>query len=169
MAEVDLLTYIGAIGGTVGAVTGVAGAVIAYVSYKKTEQLKVLDLRIELGKLVVGLIHDVDRLPELLERAKKSRHAVSAAMGMLESGATKQWDKQWQADDQSVGSLDEGVEELNSNYSAATTKELEEALIMAHLLQKTANSIKLSYEQYLTEDEKKRDGLNQAARERPPR
>jgi hypothetical protein len=94
MPEADLLAYVGAIGGVLRAVTGVAGAAIAHVSYKKAEQLKVLDLRIELGKLVVSLIDDVDELASLLEHAKKSRHAEAAATGMRGSGAMERWQKQ---------------------------------------------------------------------------
>jgi len=166
MADADLLSYIGAVGGIVGAFTGIAGAVIAYVSYKKTEQLKVLDLRIELGKTVVSLIEEVDELPRLLEYAKKSRLAVAAATGMSKSGATEQWGRQWQADEKSLASLQSEIEELNANHGICTTKELEEAIIAAHLLQKTVTRIRQSYEQYLAEDDKNRDGIHQAARDR---
>lgn len=163
MAEADLLAYLGAIGGIVGAVTGIAGAAIGYISYKKTEQLKILDLRIELGKVVVGLIEDVDELQRLLEHAKKSRHAVAAATGMVRSGATEQWSKQWQADEQSVTTLHAEVEELNTNHAIATPKELEDALIIAHSLHKTAMRIRQSYEQSLANDDRKRDFLRRTA------
>ena len=78
----------------------------------------------------------------------------------------ERWHKQWEADEQSVTSLHEGVEELNTNHTIATIKELEEALIVAHALQKTATRIRQTYEQSVTEDEKQRDGLRQAAHDR---
>ena len=166
MADADFLAYVGAVGGVIGTISGIAGAVVAYVSYRKTEQLKILDLRIELGKLVVGLLEDVDDMSRLLQQAKKSRKAVGAATGMRGSGAAELWDGQWEADEKSVASLHESVAELNADHAIATTRELEEALIAAHSLHKTATRIRQSYEQSLAQDDKQRDSLRQAVHDR---
>ncbi|WP_157058448.1 hypothetical protein [Azoarcus sp. CIB] len=48
MTDSDLLAYVGAITGVIGAITGIAGAVMGYFSYRKTNEIKALELR--LGK-----------------------------------------------------------------------------------------------------------------------
>ena len=130
--------------------------------------MKVLDLRIELGKNVVGLIEEVDELPKLLERAQKSRVAVSAATGMRNSGSMERWNKQLLADQASTESLHQGVEELNANHQIATTKELEEALITAHTLKTSAARIGQTYEESIEVDDRQRDALRQSRERQPP-
>ncbi len=47
MPEPAWLSYTGAITGIIGAVTGVAGAIMGYISYRHSESLKALDLRLD--------------------------------------------------------------------------------------------------------------------------
>lgn len=91
MSESDWLSFTGAITGVIGAITGIAGAVMGYIGYRRTEQLKALDLRLELRKSENTLRADVQDLAVLLEQTKKSHTAVASAIGQLGSGALKQW------------------------------------------------------------------------------
>lgn len=50
MADPDLLGYTGAITGVIGAISGIAGSVLGYIAYRRSDQLKALDLRLELRK-----------------------------------------------------------------------------------------------------------------------
>lgn len=43
-------SYVGMVTGVIGAVTGVAGGILGYIGYRKTNEIKSLDLRIELKK-----------------------------------------------------------------------------------------------------------------------
>src|ERR1039457_3731066 len=90
------LSYVGAITGIIGALTGIAGAVMGYVSYRRSTQLKALDLRLELRKSAADIRGTLVGLPNLFERAKKSRLAVTATTG--QSGANEQWLRELEAD-----------------------------------------------------------------------
>ena len=69
------LGLVGAITGAIGAITGVAGAVLGYLGYKKSKQLALRDLRLELRKAVSDLRLNIGELPALLDHAKGSRMA----------------------------------------------------------------------------------------------
>lgn len=159
MPTSDLLSYIGAISGVIGATTGIAGAWVAYVAYRKTEKLKALDLRLELRKAIASLQHDLEKLPELLDRAGKSRVAISAATGRLQSGATKHWQTQLDADAKSIETLATALANLCVDYSATPPSELESKLVEATTLQLNADQIREAYVAALTEDDRQRDHL----------
>lgn len=166
MADADLLSYIGAISGVIGAVTGLAGATVAYISYRKTEKLKSLDLRLELRKAVARLQAEVDELPALVDRTEKSRMAVASATGMLRSGAMTMWEAQWEADRKSIEPVQAGVKELNIDHAESTPIELEAKLVEAHGLQSAISRLKESCASCLAEDDRQRNHLREDLRAR---
>lgn len=58
MSDGELLSYVVAVTGVVGAVTGIAGAVMGFISYRRSKEMKTLDLRLELMKLLTQLFHE---------------------------------------------------------------------------------------------------------------
>ena len=164
MTEGNLLSYVGAISGIVGAITGIAGAVVAIVSYRKTVKLKTLDLRLELGKSISNLEHDLEQLPALLDHAKKSRKAISAARGMYSSGAMAHWTTQWEADSKSVQTLQEVLAELAKGYTDADPTVLEAKLIEAHSVTNSVRQVRQTYQTALTEDDRHRDHIREDVR-----
>src|SRR5450759_3809039 len=90
MSDPGLLSYVGAITGTIGAITGIAGATMGYISYRRTGKMKALDLRLELRKAANDLRSTVEGLPSILAQAKGSRIAVLNARGLLHSSMMDQ-------------------------------------------------------------------------------
>lgn len=80
MLDIETLTAI------VGAITGIAGSIMGYISLQRLSKIKSLDLRLELKKAETQLILTVNDLPELLTKAKRSREAISSAIGQLLQG-----------------------------------------------------------------------------------
>ena len=132
MNTVDLLAYVGATTGIIGAVTGGAGAYVAYVSYKKTEKLKALDLRLELRKLVAELKQEAREVPALLQIAKVSHARVLSATGMCKSGAQIMWLEQYDRDYKFASLLQSRVTSLEGDYASFTPEQLESSLVEAH-------------------------------------
>lgn len=62
MEEPQWFAYIGAATGVVGAITGIAGAVLGFLGYKKSNEVKVLDLRLELRRTAVDIQHGISEL-----------------------------------------------------------------------------------------------------------
>ena len=65
--------------GIIGAITGPAALVLAWISYRRSQQVKALDLRVELRKQASDVRAAVSELPDLLEQSRASRIAVLAA------------------------------------------------------------------------------------------
>jgi hypothetical protein len=153
MPEPGWLNYVGAITGIIGAVTGVAGAIMGYISYRHSESLKALDLRLELRKAETDLRSTVQELSALLTRAKQSHTNVAAAMGLANSGAIALWMSGWQADHAAVRSLEGELPDANSDYSHAKHRELEAKLVGVHELGTRATRVRDKYLAELAADD----------------
>ena len=55
MPDPASLSIIGAVTGLIGGITGIAGLVVGYIGYRRSQQIKALDLRLELRKQVSDL------------------------------------------------------------------------------------------------------------------
>jgi hypothetical protein len=156
MADPVWLGYAGAITGGVGAVTGIAGSVLGYIAYRRSDQLKALDLRLELRKNVASLIADASELLPLLEYAQKSKLAVAAAMGMYKSGATEMWVSEYEVDKTTTTSLIEKLPNSVEEYAELLPTELESKIVEIHIQQDSVSRLRKKYEESLTKDDKAR-------------
>src|SRR3990172_4173107 len=96
MAEPHWTAYVGMAAGILGAITGISGAVMGFVSYRLSRNIKVLDLRLELRKLINEIEVSLARLPGLLDYANQSRQRVAAMTG--QAGALQLWNQQFEQD-----------------------------------------------------------------------
>ncbi|MCC5069198.1 hypothetical protein LLE67_15340 [Xanthomonas campestris] len=153
MSEQNWLGYIGAIAGIIGAITGVAGAVFALLAFRRTGQLKSLDLRLELRRTESTLQSDIHDLLPLLERSKASRTRLASAQSMFNSGAIKNWLSQWNKDMALADELVNSSSVLEVDCYTMSQMELESRLVTVHKLQRSVSDITNKYEQFLMEDE----------------
>lgn len=165
MLQSDWLAYTGTITGIIGAITGIAGSIMGYIGYRRSEKLKALDLRLELRKADTLARSTVDDLPSLLERAKASRNAVSAATGMLGSGNLKGWLSEWETDFRTVKSLQAELPSTNVEYTQLDSLGLEAKLVAIHALHLRANQILEKYNASLAADDIEREHLRADVRE----
>ncbi|GAO37738.1 hypothetical protein SCT_3174 [Sulfuricella sp. T08] len=166
MSEPAWLSYAGAITGTIGAITGIAGATMGYISYRRSGQMKALDLRLELRKAVNELRTAVQNLPSLLERAKNSHTAVASAIGHLGSGALQQWLSECEADLSAAKTLEAEVPDPSANYEHLAHSELETKLVAVHSLQSKATRLSEKYHAALAADDKEREQIRADVRVR---
>lgn len=166
MAEPAWLSYTGAASGIIGAITGVTGSILGYIAYRRTDQLKTLDLRLELRKSETILIADGKELVPLLDYAKKSKIAVSAATGMRNSGAISNWTSEWEADRTSAITLTEGLPSANGDYSVLSPTELETKLVQVHALQSVIDRLKKKYAESVSADDRDREQIKSAMNKR---
>jgi len=131
-----------------------------------TNEGKALELRLELTNLGQETFFKADDLGELLVRAKRSREAVSAAMGVRKSGAMVHWNRQYAADEESLGGINESIDELNIDYSSADLKSMEKALGEIHGLRSIVISIADRYTASIAEDDRNREFLRDQAHAR---
>lgn len=159
MADAAWISYTGAITGIVGAITGIAGAVMGYISYRRTEDLKSLDLRLELKKAESDLHLTVSELPGQIEHAKRSRQSILSANGQYRSGIAQKWATQWEQDLSAADEMLSKLPSLENDYSSFSQKELEARLVSLHREAALATKLKEKYEAEVAADEKERDRI----------
>lgn len=159
MADSEWMTLVAAITGIIGAATGIVGAVTGLISYRRTETLKFLDLRLELKRLEFDLCSAVNELPNQINHAKQSRLAIFSATGRLRSGLAEKWNVEWANDRTTADEMIGQLPELDDDYSSLQTKILEQKLINAHRAMAEVKKLKDKYEYEILEDDKARDGI----------
>lgn len=164
MAEPHWTSYVGMITGIIGAVTGIAGAIMGYVSYRKSNSLKSLDLRLELRKAVNDLCATLLQLEMLIENANRSREAIGTAKGLLKSGVMEKWKKDVEDDEKTVKKLLYDSPSVDDNYNDLDPKELESKLVVIHRLQVQTDELKSKYDLAIIADDEDRKKLREDAR-----
>lgn len=158
MAEPHWTGYVGMVTGIIGAITGITGAIMGYISYRKSCNLKALDLRLELRKAVSDINLDLNKVRDLIEKANKSRHAVNAARG-IRGGATEKWSAEIKADRSATAALSQRAPKPESNNNTMDVKELEAELVSIHRLQGEIQRLADKYYEALRADENNRKEL----------
>ena len=159
MATPAWMIYVGAIAGTIGAVTGITGAVMGYLSYRRSSQLKSVDVRLELRRQATDVRLLLTDLPPLMQRAKTSHLAVASATGMHSSGATERWLQALEADLLLSRDLRAALPAESKVYTTLTLQELEEQLLQIHSLRSNATRLVEKYKGSLVSDEDSREKL----------
>lgn len=152
MAVPDWVSYVSLAGGVIGTTSGC-------LAYWRTGQLKKLDLRLELRRADEDLRQLVAGLRPHLERANNSRLHLAAAQGMYQSGATKQWGVELDADLTKAKALEAAVPPVDADYRNHGTSQLESLLVERHRLYAEARKLSDKYDAALDQDDKGRDRL----------
>ncbi|MEZ8826394.1 hypothetical protein AB6E04_18725 [Vibrio amylolyticus] len=159
MSEINWIDYVGVAFGLVGAIAGCTGAFISYKNYKKVQQVKSLDLRIELRRTINEVKALLVETESLLPRAYKSRLSVHSATGMLGSGAAANWKAEHKKDLQSLESIKERFSRAESNLSTDSYVALEHKLDAIDQLKLDLLPIVNKYQVAFKEDNKARERI----------
>ena len=103
MADPHWTSYVGMVTGILGIITGIPGAIMGFVSYRRSNTIKALDLRLELRKVINEIEAGLSSLTGLLENANQSRQKVAAATG--QAGALQMWNQQFEQDKVSLNEM----------------------------------------------------------------
>jgi hypothetical protein len=166
MADAHWMGYVGLTTGIIGAVTGVAGAVMGYVSYRKSNSLKSLDLRLELRKAINALQSTLSQVEKQIEYADKSRRAVASATGKIGSGMMEKWKQDVEADKDATKKMLQSAPPTNKSYDNLTSEELESALVETHRLQVEADELRKKYDSTVMADDEDRKRIKDDMRAR---
>ncbi|ENE4761297.1 hypothetical protein ABNJ07_000017 [Vibrio parahaemolyticus] len=159
MSEINWIDYVGVALGLVGAITGCSGALISYKNYKKVQQVKSLDLRIELRRTVNEVRALLVETESLLPRAYKSRLRVHSAKGMLCSGSTANWQAEHTKVLESLDTIKERFNRAENNLSSDSYDTLEHKLDAIDQLKRDLLPIVNKYQETLKEDDKARERI----------
>jgi uncharacterized protein YsxB (DUF464 family) len=158
MSDPNLESYVGMVTGIIGAITGITGAILGYIGYRKTNEIKSIDLRLELRKGISEVEVLLSKTEELLPYANKSRQRVSAALGSFQSGAMVKWSQDYESDLALLRELS-NKKPIISNPESLSQNSLEQEIINFHGLQLQLKELNEKYTAHLQSDEKDRDRL----------
>ena len=153
MLDQDWLTYIGAIGGLVGALSGIGGLVLAILAFRRTGQLKALDLRLDVRRCERSLNSDAGDIIQLLESAKASHTHLGAAQGNYQSGAMQHWLADWDTDLASAELLVKQTAALGTARRGLSQPEFEARLNTVQDLQHQLAKLSSKYHGMLAKDD----------------
>ena len=164
MSEPDWMGYVGMATGIIGAVTGISGAIMGYVSYRRSNSLKSLDLRIELRKAINVAQSNLQQLEKLIEYANKSREAVASATGRFKSGMMEKWKHEVEADKSAVKQLFQNTPAADKSYDNLNPKALESTLVEVHRLQVQIDELSKKYDAAVRADDEERKHIREDVR-----
>lgn len=154
---------IGVVTGCIGAITGVAAVVISIVSYRKTNQIKALDLRLELRKGISDLHHSLHLLGPTLAEANSSRLAVLSATGLGRSGNRERWIRDHADFVLEYESLRASVPPEAADHNELQPSDLEQALVDLHALKVRAHALSEKCRASIAADDEQRRLIREAA------
>jgi hypothetical protein len=160
------LGIIGAATGIVGAISGVVGLVLGWTNYRRLQQIKALDLRLELRKQVSDVHAIVEALPSLLEQSRASRRAVLAAKGASHSSAFEFWRSELESDLKTAHALEAELPDAAQTSRLSKPENLESKLVEIHALAGKAAGLRDKYRMALASDDKEREHIRADARTR---
>ncbi|RJP81237.1 MAG: hypothetical protein C4522_05760 [Desulfobacteraceae bacterium] len=150
--------------GLIGSFTGIAGAIVSYKSYKKVNQIKVLDLRIELKRSIADALSDFNKLLEQMETSNQSRIRLNATRGLTDSSIMKKWKDNYNMDQKAVNSIRPELPNEHDEYDKLNPEGLEIKLIEIHKLNKKIQNLYQKYTSALAADEESRRQIQEDRR-----
>ena len=149
MAAPDWISY-------VGMATGISGTIMGFISYRRSNSFKSLDLRLELRKSVNELYQKHSQLNDQIIYANKSRKAVAAATGNLGSGRMKLWEQQIEKDTNYLKDIQAQLPKKDEMFIGLAAEKLESKLVEVHNIQGDLSRLIEKYTSEITSDDETR-------------
>ena len=149
-----------------GFIIAVVALLVSFASYRRTNTIKSLDLRLELRRSIVDLRGDLATFSELLIAAEKSRKAVAAATGNLGSGRMKLFIDKIAEERGLALQLHNQLPTSTNNFRSLDTKALEEQIVITHQLRGKVATLIEKYQGSLANDDQERKRIDESAARR---
>lgn len=162
------ITYIGIVTGLVGALTGIAGSIMGYVAYRRSNEIKRSDRRLDLHKVRNDAHVAIVQLLELLPDALRSREAIMSARGLFKSGAMKKYQDEHAKDLQRATELATKMPPVEVNYDSLSQHLLEKELVELDRTRGWIDALIQKYRASIEQDDRWRSELRADRRAHPP-
>ena len=114
-----------------GAITGIAGSIMGYVAYRRSNEMKKSDRRLDLHKLTNDVHTAGTTLLEILQEALTSHKAMSNARGMFHSSTMTRFATQHEKNSKRATELSNQIPTpaQDANYDSMSLQQLERELV----------------------------------------
>lgn len=154
MAEPHWTSYVGMGSGLIGSITDISGAIMGYISYRRSNKLKSMDLRLELCKAVSDIHTDSKRLIELMATTSAARQVLWRKRGLQKTPAMKQFTNKVVVDKKKIAKIRESISEDRSVYDKLNIKDLESWLVSVHKFKSEIQNLIDKYSDFSRSDKK---------------
>ncbi|MGF6369784.1 hypothetical protein OKW40_002534 [Paraburkholderia sp. RAU6.4a] len=155
MADADWTGY-------VGMATGIFGAVMGFIGYRRSNQIKALDLRLDLRKALGDAHNSLSTLRAMMNTAAQSRRAILAAKGLGGSGAMAAWNRMADVDLADIDTIAASLRSEDADFSALPAEHLEFEIVFAHKIKNRLSTLIDKYRDELAADAAAREQIAQA-------
>jgi hypothetical protein len=142
--------------GYIGILTGLIGTFIGIAAYVRSNQVKKLDLRLELRKGLGDAHEALSTLQAVMEAAANSRPRVLAMRGLGGSGNMIAWEQSLATDRAEVDRLAPLLRDEAADFTALSTEQLESEIVSAHKLKASLATLVDKYRGELAADDEAR-------------
>lgn len=137
---------IGTITGVIGALSGISGAILGFIAYRRSNEIKCLDLRVEVKKQINTAFSAYESASRVMQDANATRLGAFIFQNYGRSSARIEWTETMQKDSDSIEALRSkllAVEKITDNLSMS---DLEKRLVEAHRLQEGFKGFEKKYD-----------------------
>ena len=119
-------SYVAIVTGSIGAITGIAGSIMGYIAYRRSNEIKKSDRRLDLHRLR-NAAHITDtELSDILSRALLSRQSILNARGLFHSSMMERYRTEFEKDSERTRELSTQIPPEDVDYNSMSLQELEQ-------------------------------------------
>ena len=145
----DLPSYIGILTGLIGTFIGIA-------AYVRSNQIKKLDLRLELRKGLGDAHEALSTLRAVMEAAANSRPRVLAMRGLGKSGNMVAWEQSIAADRVRMEEIAVTLRSEGGDFTTLSPEQLESEIVSSHRIKASLSTLVDKYRGELAADDEAR-------------
>ncbi|MEW8288780.1 MAG: hypothetical protein AB2697_22600 [Candidatus Thiodiazotropha endolucinida] len=149
MSDPHWTSYVGMAAGIVGAITGISGAILGLKSYRKANEIKSLDLRLELRKAINNANTSIDALVHLIPAANLAVERNLAARGLTGSSFKDNWVREYTIDEEKFRQICQKIGMYDHPIDDYSHEKLEMELSRIHQIQNVLDQMVDKYERVM--------------------
>jgi hypothetical protein len=142
-------------------VTGIFGAVMGFVGYRRSNQIKALDLRLELRKALGDTHESLSTLRPLMDNATGSRRGILAAKSSARSGAMVAFERMVEVDRAALDNIAPTIRSEDADFAAMSAEQLESEIVAIHKIKTSLSALFEKYRGEMAKDDEDRRQLVQ--------
>ena len=144
--------YVAIVTGIIGAFAGIAGSIMGYIAYRRSNEIKRSDRRLDLKKLRNDVHFAAKGLNDLLPKALLSRQQVVHARGLLGSSIIEVFKVDHTTDLNRSRELSVQIPPEDIDYDSMPLRQLEEELVRIDRIKTEIDELLAKYQDSIQQD-----------------
>ena len=137
--------------------TGIFGSIVGYIAYRRTNEIKKSDRRLNVHKVRNDVHFAAKGLHELLPKALKSRKRVMNFRGLYQSGAMEVYRDEHKKDVNRAKELSSQIPPADTNYDSMNLQQLEQEWVSLDRIKSQVDELLAKYQDSLQQDQRDRE------------